>query len=101
MTTKRADARPPRRQAKLERVVDERQDGFNACFGPRLIQPAQPLHILLRHRLLPQPDGFEGLVAVEVGQSASNLAVFDLKHWEHADTQRDVAPAAARLRANP
>src|SRR5215207_1955811 len=32
---------------------------------PDLIGPADAVGVLLRHRLLPQPGGFEGLLAVE------------------------------------
>src|SRR5215204_5048743 len=37
------------------------------------------LHVLLRHRLLPQPDGFESLGAVEVLDEPRNLAAAEVK----------------------
>ena len=41
---------------------------------PVRIDRAHDLHVLLRHRLLLQPHGFEGLIAVEEDADATDLA---------------------------
>ena len=46
--------------------------------SPRFQRPSQPphdLHVLLRHRLLRQPGGFEGLVPLRVLVDVGDLAV--------------------------
>jgi hypothetical protein len=39
----------------------------------------EDLDVLLRHRLLPQPGGFESFSGVEVGQNPSRLAVLEIE----------------------
>src|SRR6202035_3797100 len=40
---------------------------------PRFDSPAQQLYVLLRHRLLLQPHGFEGLCAIRISDHTKSL----------------------------
>jgi hypothetical protein len=53
---------------------DELQRGVDIAALPRLVETLRKLHILLRHRLLPQPGGFEGGGVVQVILLADHLA---------------------------
>ena len=55
----------------------------------------QPLHVLLRHRLLPQPDSFEGRVPHPCSPITDALAVGDVEHLPHTKLRLHAAAAAA------
>src|SRR5262245_28718318 len=52
--------------------------------------PAHVLDVLPRHRLLPQPSGFEGLFGIEVTPNPNRLAVLEVDYggerWRGLDT---------------
>ena len=58
----------PRSSARRVSLRDRREE----CLGD--------LHVLLRHRLLRQPGGFEGVPWIEIGPDRDRLAVPDLGH---------------------
>ena len=50
---------------------------------PAFVETLQGIQVLLRHRLLRQPRGFEGLVSVQEHGPGNDLAFRQLPHMEH------------------
>src|SRR5512144_1609246 len=61
----------------------------------RFVALADGLDVLLRHRLLPQPGGFEGAVLVEVRREANHLAVAEGPDVEAMVPKLGLAPRYA------
>src|SRR5215207_7208523 len=54
--------------------------------------PQQPLDLLPRHRLVPQPGGFEGCLLIDEQADAGNLAFLDAHRLEDRAVQWKPAP---------
>src|ERR1700726_753763 len=63
-------------------------------------QPNHKLHALLRHRLLRQPHGFEGLCPVAVNVNAANLAAAHPKRETPTHVERQPTGPASTHRAS-
>ena len=59
----------------LDLRVGQSEDAFDVMAVPCVEHPAHDLHVLLRHRLLRQPGGFEGFRPCGVVAHAHRLAV--------------------------
>ena len=66
----------------------------------RRVGPSQDFHVLLRHRLLRQPHGFEALGRVQVEAHLSDKAFVELEHVGNGGVERDSARAAACLQVS-
>src|SRR5436190_337733 len=64
----------------------------------RLVVLSHDLDVLLRHRLLPQPHGFEGLSTVTKDLLAHYEPVAPSPRFEYTVAQRDAAAPPARLK---
>jgi hypothetical protein len=56
----------------------EREKGVEVATIEGSMEAAEKLHVLLPHRLLPQPGGFEGVFGIEVGPHPNRFAVLGL-----------------------
>jgi hypothetical protein len=66
------------------------------AFGRQLLQVTpHDLHVVLRHRLLRKPSGFEGLVLIPEDLTPCDLALSDPEHRPVAEFYRDAAARAA------
>src|SRR6185295_10512350 len=92
------DADRPR-QVELEiwRKVFERN--VKVATVERLIASTHDLHVLLRHRLLRKPGGFEGLLVIEESPNRNRLAIPDLGHEGQGRLGLGAAFPAARAGA--
>ena len=63
----------------VEEVEELRQVGGPRCVCPveRLEGPPHDLHVLLRHRLLREPEGFEGLLVIAEQLDSDDLVLAD------------------------
>src|SRR5829696_1366616 len=64
--------------------------------GEKLEPAHHDLHVLLRHRLLRQPDGFEGVRGIEVGPRSNDAASFQLVDDGELQLHRHPASLAGR-----
>jgi hypothetical protein len=64
-------------------------------------QLTEDLHVLLRHRLLLEPGGFEGFVSVEVLLAAHNSAIPDSEEDRQVPVGRCAARPAPSAKARP
>ena len=55
--------------------IGQGEDDFEVLTVPSIQQATDDLHVLLRHRLLPQPGGFEGFLLRLVERERGHLAV--------------------------
>src|SRR5207248_9365291 len=74
-------------------------DRHHVLAAVRLIGAAHDLHVLLRHRLLHQPHGFEGFMAVEEDADATDLALNEVVHVRAFSTGHHPAAATSRSEA--
>jgi nucleotide-binding universal stress UspA family protein len=72
--------------------VDSFQPGVDVTAVPALDPPPHGVHVLLRHRLLRKPGGFEGLSPIEIDLPFEDLAVPQLP--ESADLPAHGDPAS-------
>src|SRR5438552_16213838 len=80
----------------LHRWVDGGQPRLEVVALPYLDRAPHDLHVLLRHRLLRQPHGFEGFTAVQVAHRINDHAVLETEYVKGA-----LLRYHASLRASP
>ena len=64
----------------------------------RPVEPKHHLHVLLRHRLLPQPGGFEGLTLVGEAAESDNLPIAEVRDPRRRLVKEDATFAPLRER---
>ena len=67
-------------RAPLDLGIEVLQSGFHIVSIPRLVAAANDLDVLLRHRLLRQSGGFEGVLRPSEVPEPKHLALLELEH---------------------
>src|SRR3954447_12439910 len=68
---------------------------IDPAFGKRLVSSADDLHVLLRHRLLPQPGGFEGIGWLREEPDVNDFASLHPLDYAKRDVEVDAAGSPA------
>ena len=82
--------------APFDLRIEGLRRGIDIASVPRFMGAAHDLYVLPRHRLVPQPHGFEGLCPVAVGLEADGPSVAHGPDPSRADACFQAADPAAR-----
>lgn len=88
--------REVRSGAPFDLRIEGLRRGIDIASVPRFMGAAHDLYVLPRHRLVPQPHGFEGLCPVAVGLEADGPSVAHGPDPSRADACFQAADPAAR-----
>src|SRR5215204_6811114 len=91
--------RSQNRGLPLHLGVEFLQHRFDISAVVRVRKAFESLDILLRHRLLPQPGGFEGLALVRPESLSHGESVNDFRHSAKGSRYRRTATSAFEMQA--
>src|SRR5262249_21295612 len=80
-------------------LIVDRKPGRQIAAIKGFYRAAHKLHVLLRHRLLRQPGGFEGFLGIKVGPNPNPLPVPSSDEPGHGRIDLDTTLGAMRMHA--